>query len=69
MDNDTFLMACVIGGCDYCPSPKGVSIKIAIKLVKSFITIEDIIENLKNKQQISSEFDDVVDDDNKNWNL
>lgn len=49
MDNDTFTRACVLGGCDYCPSPKGVSIKIALKLVKSFITVEDIIENLKNK--------------------
>lgn len=39
-----------------------------MKLVKSFVTLEEIVEHLKSKYEISSEFEEV-DDENKGWSL
>ena len=44
-----FIDLCILLGCDYCDSIKGIGPKRAIDLVKQHKTIEDIVKNLDAK--------------------
>lgn len=45
---DEFVDLCILLGCDFCDSVKGVGPKMALNLIREFKSIESIIENKKN---------------------
>jgi exonuclease-1 len=47
-DHELLLKTCILNGCDYCESIKGIGFKTALKLIKEHNgDIKRIIENLK----------------------
>lgn len=48
MDLNQFVDLCILLGCDYCESIKGVGPVTALKLIKEHKTIEGVIESIEN---------------------
>ena len=49
------LKTCILNGCDYCESLKGVGFKTALKLMKEYDgNIELIVEHLRDKSTVIS---------------
>lgn len=46
LNNDQFIDFCILLGCDYCDSIKGVGPKKALELIKEFGSIEGILEQI-----------------------
>lgn len=44
--NEKFIDLCIMLGCDYCPSIRGVGPKKAFELINTHGSIEAILENL-----------------------
>lgn len=54
---DQFIDFCILCGCDYCDTIKGIGSKTAYNLIKEYNCIENIIEHIdKSKYQIPSNF-------------
>ena len=53
-----FIDLCILLGCDYCESIRGIGPKRAIELVTQFKSIEEILKNIDQKKYIVPE----------NWN-
>ncbi|CRG98572.1 flap endonuclease 1, putative [Plasmodium relictum] len=52
-----FIDFCILCGCDYCDTIKGIGSKTAYNLIKEYNCIENIIENIdKNKYQVPTNF-------------
>lgn len=52
-----FIDLCILLGCDYCPSIRGIGPKRAIELLQKHKTIENLLEKLdKSKYQIPEEW-------------
>ncbi|KAI4840668.1 flap endonuclease 1 [Plasmodium brasilianum] len=52
-----FIDFCILCGCDYCDTIKGIGSKTAYNLIKEYKCIEQIIENIdQNKYQVPSNF-------------
>lgn len=49
LDQDQFIDLCILLGCDYCDSIRGVGPVTAYKLIKEHKNLEGIIKNLKSK--------------------
>ena len=45
LSHDKFIEFCILCGCDYCQPPPKIGNITALKLIKNFPTIEDIVEN------------------------
>ncbi|XP_063707728.1 flap endonuclease 1-like [Culicoides brevitarsis] len=58
LNEDEFVDLCILLGCDYCESIKGIGPKKAIELVTKYRSIEKILENIDQKKFIVPE----------NWN-
>ena len=43
---DQFVDLCILCGCDYCDSIKGIGPKSALKLIREHKTIEEVIKNI-----------------------
>lgn len=56
--HDEFIDLCILMGCDYCDSIKGIGGKKGLDLIHKHKTIEKLIENLPNKDGVP-----------KDWNL
>ncbi|CAA9986493.1 flap endonuclease 1, putative [Plasmodium knowlesi strain H] len=57
LNMNEFIDFCILCGCDYCDTIKGIGSKTAYNLIKEYNSIEKIIENIdKNKYQIPSNF-------------
>lgn len=50
--HDEFIDLCILMGCDYCDSIKGIGGKKGLDLIKKHKTIEKIVENLPNKDGV-----------------
>lgn len=50
LNQEEFIDLCILLGCDYCDTIKGVGPKRAIDLIKEYKSIEKIIENLDSKK-------------------
>ena len=48
-DVNQFVQICILSGCDYLQSPKGIGIETAIRLFHKHKTIEEIVEKSKFK--------------------
>ena len=47
---DQFIDLCILCGCDYIPSIRGIGPKTAYKLIKQHKTIEKIVKNIDTKK-------------------
>lgn len=47
---EQFIDLCILLGCDYCPSIRGIGPKRAIELVRQYETIEEIVRNIDAKK-------------------
>lgn len=52
LNHDEFVDLCILLGCDYCDSIRGVGPKTALKLIKEHGNIETILKNLEGKKYI-----------------
>ncbi|OAF71111.1 hypothetical protein A3Q56_01146, partial [Intoshia linei] len=60
MSKDQFIDLCILLGCDYCASIKGIGPKKAIHLITKYKNIEEIIKNIdKNKYLIPEDWNYV----------
>ena len=50
LTHDQFIDLCILLGCDYCNSIRGVGPKTALKLIREHGTIEKILDNLDRKK-------------------
>ncbi|CAD5208430.1 unnamed protein product [Bursaphelenchus xylophilus] len=50
LTNEQFIDLCILLGCDYCPSIKGIGPKKAYEYIKTYGTIENLLENLDTKK-------------------
>lgn len=55
LTNEQFIDLCILLGCDYCDSIKGIGPKKAITLIKEHKTIEAILENIDREKYIVPE--------------
>lgn len=54
---DEFIDFCILCGCDYCDTIKGIGSKTAYNLIKEYNCIENIIKNIdQNKYQVPANF-------------
>ncbi|XP_042437057.1 flap endonuclease 1-A-like [Zingiber officinale] len=54
---DQFIDLCILSGCDYCDSIKGIGGQTALKLIRQHSCIENILENInKERYQIPEEW-------------
>ncbi|GJM89594.1 hypothetical protein PR202_ga05802 [Eleusine coracana subsp. coracana] len=54
---DQFIDLCILCGCDYCDSIKGIGGSTALKLIRQYGSIESILENInKDRYQIPEEW-------------
>lgn len=51
MDKDTFIDLCILLGCDYCETIKGVGPVTAFKLMKEHKSLDNIVEFIKNNPE------------------
>jgi flap endonuclease-1 len=59
---DQFIDFCILCGCDYCESIKGIGPKTALKLIRKHNNIETILENLPDKYTVPSSLEDHLDE-------
>lgn len=50
LDHDQFVDLCILLGCDYCDTIRGVGPKTALKLIREYKNIEAILQNLDRKK-------------------
>ncbi|TXG48955.1 hypothetical protein EZV62_024830 [Acer yangbiense] len=54
---DQFIDLCILSGCDYCESIRGIGGQTALKLIRQHGSIEDILENInKDRYQIPEDW-------------
>lgn len=54
--HDEFIDLCILMGCDYCDSIRGIGGKRGLELIKKYKTIESIVENLPNKDGVPKDW-------------
>lgn len=59
---DQFVDLCILCGCDYCQSIKGIGPKTALKMIRKHGDIETIIENLPDKYKVPSSLEDNLEE-------
>lgn len=50
--HDEFIDLCILMGCDYCDSIKGIGGKKGLELIRKYKSIEKIVENLPKKEEV-----------------
>ena len=55
-NQDEFIDLCILMGCDYCDSIKGIAGKKGLDLIKKYKTIENIIEHLPSKETVPKDW-------------
>lgn len=53
---DEFIDLCILMGCDYCDSIKGIGGKKGLDLIKKYKSIEKIVEHLPNKEGVPEDW-------------
>lgn len=59
LTREQFVDLCILMGCDYCGTIKGIGKKHAFELIKKYKRLEDIIKNLDKKYEVPEDFDYV----------
>lgn len=55
LSKDEFIDLCILLGCDYCESIRGIGPKRAIELIQQHRSIEEILHNIDQKKYIVPE--------------
>lgn len=55
LSSEEFIDLCILLGCDYCDSIRGVGPKRAIELIKQYRSIENIIKNIDTNKYVVPE--------------
>lgn len=55
-NQDEFIDLCILMGCDYCDSIRGIGGKKGLDLIKKYKCIEKIVENLPDKHHVPSDW-------------
>ncbi|XP_041990650.1 flap endonuclease 1-like isoform X1 [Salvia splendens] len=63
---DQFIDLCILSGCDYCESIKGIGGLTALKLIRQYGSLEHILENI-NKERYQIPFDWPYQDTRKHF--
>ena len=58
IDHMQFINLCILFGCDYIKRIKGLGTVSSFKLIKQFNTIEDMLDNIKKKLVVKSDYID-----------
>lgn len=53
---DQFIDICILCGCDYCVTIKGVGPKKAYQLIKEFGSIEEVLKHLKSSEKLQQQY-------------
>ncbi|XP_042512970.1 flap endonuclease 1-like [Macadamia integrifolia] len=57
LNMDQFIDLCILSGCDYCDSIRGIGGQTALKLIRQYGTIENILEDInKERYQIPEDW-------------
>jgi len=56
LTEDQFIKYCILCGCDYCSNIPKVGNIMALKLIKKYNTVEEIVEGTKNKYKIPENY-------------
>jgi flap endonuclease-1 len=59
---DQFIDLCILCGCDYCESIKGIGPKTALKLIHKYGNMENILINLPDKYKVSSSLENNLEE-------
>lgn len=59
LTHDQFVDLCILSGCDYCETIRGVGPKTALKFIKKYGSIENVIMNTCDKYEIPDQFQDT----------
>lgn len=46
LSTEEFVDLCILLGCDYCPTIRGIGRKKGLELIQKYRTIENILENI-----------------------
>jgi len=57
LSHDQFIDLCILLGCDYCDSIKGIGPVRAIEMIQKYSTIENLIKHLDSKYTVPESFD------------
>jgi len=66
LNNEKFIKFCILCGCDYCPNVPKVGNTTALKMIKKYNNIEDIIENYKDNYNFPDNYKDLF---NKSYEI
>ena len=66
LTEEQFIKYCILCGCDYCSNIPKVGNIMALKLIKKYNTVEEIVEGTKNKYQIPENYVDLF---NKSYEI
>tara|TARA_Y100000768_G_scaffold388772_1_gene387022 strand:- start:392 stop:1393 length:1002 start_codon:yes stop_codon:yes gene_type:complete len=69
LSHEQFLDFCILCGCDYCPVVPKIGNITAMKLIKNYKTIENIIENTSSKYTFPENYLKMVNDAKINFNI
>lgn len=58
---EQFVDLCILCGCDYCGSIRGIGPKTALKLIRKHVTIEEIVKYLSKKYTVPENFIENLD--------
>ena len=59
---EQFIDLCILCGCDYCESIKGIGPKTALKMIRKYNDIETVIENLPDKYTVPASLVDNLEE-------
>jgi len=59
---DQFIDFCILCGCDYCESIKGIGPKTALKMLRKYGDIETILENLPDKYKVPASLENNLEE-------
>lgn len=65
LSHDNFTMACILSGCDYLESMKGMGLKTALDYVKNINDLEDLKNSISSNKKFDDQFTEEYETDFK----
>ena len=61
LSEENFMYACILAGCDYLPSVKGMGLKTAVKFFERFVKIDSVMKRLPYEKQFMGKVPDTYE--------